>query len=49
MTWLELINEIGHADLIRQYLQGHISKLELSSEIGNSNIDLVIRYQNKSR
>lgn len=45
MTFLELINEVGNADLIRLFLQDKISKLELAKEIGNSNTDLVIEYK----
>jgi len=49
MTWLELINETKNADLVRSYLQGKISRLELADGIGNSNTDLVIQYQTQQK
>jgi hypothetical protein len=47
MTFLDLINATGNADLIRLFIQDKISKLELAKEIGNSNTDLVIAYKNQ--
>ena len=46
MNWIELIREVGNADLIRLFLQDKITKSELASEIGNSNTDLVVEYKN---
>ena len=45
MTYLQLIKEVGHADLISMFLQNKISKLSLAQETGNSNVDLVIQYK----
>ncbi|MDF2950574.1 MAG: hypothetical protein K0S18_157 [Anaerocolumna sp.] len=47
MTFLDLINETGNADLIRLFLQDKINKLDLANAIGNSNTDLVITYKNQ--
>lgn len=48
MSWLELIREVGNADLVRIYLAGQIQYSELAEEIGNSNASLVNEYKNKS-
>ena len=45
MSWLELIREIGNADLVRMYLAGKITYSELAEEIGNSNASLVNDYK----
>ena len=45
MSWLELIREVGNADLVRMYLAGQIQYWQLAEEIGNSNASLVNNYK----
>lgn len=51
MSWLELIREVGNADLVKMYLAGQINYSELAEEIGNSNAGLVndYKYSKESR
>jgi hypothetical protein len=46
MTWLELIQETGKADLIELFLHDKITRLELAQELSSSGTDLVVQYKN---
>ena len=45
MTYQQLINEVGNSFVVDLYLNGKISYLQLSDEIGNSAAELVTDYQ----
>jgi len=45
MQYLNLINQVGNEDMVKLFLDGQISALELSQIIGSSNTDLVVEYK----